>query len=546
MIGKLLRNLFLRHPTPTGAHPRLQEGYAELLAERFEHARSIAAEILVASPSSFAGRVLMAQASAALSEDEAALRNAQAAIDLQPANPEGYYVRGLIHDAAGRAAQALADYDRVLQYHDGHQAALDKKGAIHDARGEFEASLACAERLVRIDPQNAEAHHKRAITLRELGRIGEAEASLRQAIALCAEFMTARAHLALILIELGRTAEADELLTGLLAAAPEHKEARWAAAVLHLLSGRYASGWEQYEARESRSDAKLRLATVPEWRGEPLVDGALMVNAEQGLGDQIMFSSCLPDVAASVSACVVSCDPRLQPIFERSFTGVKVVAMRSDRPLQAAELPLPIRAQTMLGSLPKRYRPCLDAFPKRAGYLRADPGAVTHWRERLAGLGPGLKIGLSWTGGTPKTRRSLRSLSLERLAPVLRVPGCQFVSLQYVDSRNEIDVVHTAHGVVVNDFPTAIADYDQTAALVSALDLVVTVCTAVVHLSGALGQRVWVLTPFIPEWRYLLDGEVMPWYPSAKLWRQGPDQCWDETIEAVATALATFRDGHRG
>jgi len=292
-------------------------------------------------------------------------------------------------------------------------------------------------------------------------------------------------------------------------------------------------------------------------------------------------------VLATTPACIVSCEARLKPIFERSFPGLHVVAMRTDRPLQAStqeparspdsstlpspargrgaggegrdacsdsrqevsreplQASLPVRAQTMMGSLPSIYRRSLDQFPQHAGYIRADPEAVDVWRDRLSRLGPGLKVGLCWTGGTPKTRRSLRSLRLEQLLPVLSVPDCSFINLQYVDSGDEVAGVHARHGLVVHGFPSAIADYDQTTALVSALDLVVSVCTAIVHLAGALGKRVWVLAPAIPEWRYRLRGDAMPWYPSARIWRQAPGAGWNNLIDAVASELAALSRSYR-
>jgi len=537
MLGKLLHQLLKRKPDGSLVAARLQEGYAALGAEHFESARTIAAETLALAPRSFGAHVLMAQSCASLGDPTLALSNAAAAIALQPANPEGYYVRALIHEAGGQIVAALADYARVLELDDRNEAALDKKGALHDARGEFDASLACAEQLVQIASGKAEAHHKLAITLRELGRLSDAEQALRQAIGISPRFDTARAHLALILIELGRVKEADQLLTSLLVDAPDQQEARWAAAVLHLLHGRYDIGWTYYEARESGQDPKLRLSNVPDWNGEPIVEGALMINAEQGLGDQIMFASCLPDVLAAASECVVSCDARLQPIFERSFPGLRVIAMHADRTPDDAELPIQVRTQTMLGSLPGRYRRGVDRFPQHAGYLRADTDAVIVWRAQLHALGPGLKVGVAWTGGTAKTRRTLRSLQLEQLLPILSAPDCRFVSLQYMDSHEEIMRLHDNHGLRVHEFPAAIADYDQTAALVSALDLTISVCTTVVHMAGALGAPVWVLTPSIPEWRYQLRGHGMSWYPSARVWRQNHDGNWKEPIEAAAHAL---------
>lgn len=538
MLGKVLRGLLSGKPRPSELSAHLKHCYAELAAGRHAQAKSIAARLLADHPQSYTARVLLAQACAALGETASALAHADQCIASDPSNLEGHYVRGMIYEASSRPAKAMADFDRVLEIDADHVAALDRKGGLHDARGEFEASLACAERLIRLEPGNAQVHHKLAVTMRELGRLPEAEKALRQALSLDPGFHTAQAHLTLVLIELGRFDEAQQTLKPLLAQAPSDQNARWAAAVLDLLNARYETGWGHYEARESQRDPKLRPADIPEWDGTRLTAGALLINAEQGLGDQIMFASCIPDALALAPACVVTCDSRLVPMFRRSFPAVRVVPMQTDKPLDPeAVAPLQIQAQTMIGSLPGRFRRSRDRFPRHAGYLAPDPGALASWRTRLATLGPGKKIGISWTGGTPKTRRNLRSLQLEQLLPVLSVEGCEFVSLQYTDSRREIEALRAAHGIVVHDFPEAIATYDETAALVGALDLVISVCTAVIHLSGALGKPVWVMVPWVPEWRYMREGEAMPWYPSVRLWRQTRPGQWSDVFTAIAAEL---------
>jgi tetratricopeptide (TPR) repeat protein len=538
MLGKVLRGLLSGKPRPPELSAQLKDSYAELAAGRHAQAKSIAARLLAAHPQSYTARLLLAQACAALGETSSALDYANQCIASDPSNLEAYYVRGMIYEATSRPGHAMADFDRVLEIDADHVAALDHKGGLHDARGEFEASLACAERLIRLEPGNAQVHHKMAVTMRELGRLPEAEHALRQALSLDPGFHTAQAHLSLVLIELGRFDEAQQTLTPLLAQAPRDQNARWAAAVLDLLNARYETGWDHYEARESQRDPKLRPADIPEWDGLELTSGALFINAEQGLGDQIMFASCMPDALALAPSCIVSCDPRLEPMFRRSFPAVRVVPMQPDRPLDpAAVAPLQIRAQTMMGSLPGRFRRSREHFPRHAGYLAPDPDALASWRERLATLGPGKKIGISWTGGTPKTRRNLRSLQLEQLLPVLSVEGCEFVSLQYTDSRQEIDTLRATHGIRIHEYPEAIATYDETAALVGALDLVISVCTAVIHLSGALGKPVWVMVPWVPEWRYMREGEEMPWYPSVRLWRQTRQSYWPDVFASIAAEL---------
>jgi hypothetical protein len=190
-----------------------------------------------------------------------------------------------------------------------------------------------------------------------------------------------------------------------------------------------------------------------------------------------------------------------------------------------------------MGSVPQYLRQTYADFPRHSGYLKADPERVQRWRERLAALGGGLKVGISWQGGAVKTRRAVRSLALAQWLPILRAAGARFVNLQYTDCSGEIAEFKAASGIELVDWPEVREDYEDTAALVSALDLVISVCTAVIHLGGALGKPVWVMAPYSPEWRYGIAGEEMPWYPSVRVFRQPRYGEWEPVIERVADEL---------
>ena len=195
--------------------------------------------------------------------------------------------------------------------------------------------------------------------------------------------------------------------------------------------------------------------------------------------------------------------------------------------------------QMASGSLPAVYRRTLVDFPPRAGYLTADPARIAYWRSRLAGNGR-RTVGIAWRGGHVSTRGSLRSTALTEWAPLLRQAGCVFVSLQHGDCAQEVDALR-AQGVAIEHWPEAIADLDELAALIGALDLVISVQTATVHFAGALGLPVWVLVPAVAEWRYLARGTTMPWYPSAELFRRASsDSDWTPVFAFVAARLARF------
>jgi tetratricopeptide (TPR) repeat protein len=395
--------------------------------------------------------------------------------------------------AGEAAARNPAEYDAQFCLGLAHQKLHDPEKAL--------ASYESASRLRANDP---ELHDNRGTALLELGRLDEAIASYDRALALRPEFALPAFHRALT----------------------------------RLLRGDFREGWDQYELRKLDRHYPGQPDLWPSWEGSPLAGQTLLISREQGLGDEIMFASCLPQLMGMARHCIVECEPRLLGIFRRSFPGATVYATAAD-----GGMPDEIRALkpdfvTPAGSVPRFIRRNAGEFPRHQGYLRADPERIARWRARLAQLGPQLKVGVSWAGGVRKTRRVLRSVALDHWLPILGTPGVRFVSLQYTTgAEQQVAELRERHGVPMEHWAEAIHDYEETAALVCALDLVLSVCTAVVHLGGALARPVWVMAPYSPEWRYGFSGDTMPWYPSVKLFRQSSFGSWEPVIASVASEL---------
>jgi tetratricopeptide (TPR) repeat protein len=359
------------------------------------------------------------------------------------------------------------------------------------------------DRALALGLSNAELHGNRGIALQDLGRIDEALASYDKALYL----------------------------------EPENHTVRFHRALARLLVHDFENGWPDYELRLLSEDHPKRAFPFPRWDGSSLSGKTILVHAEQGLGDEIMFASCLPDVIARAGHCVIECHEKLAPIFRRSFPTATVHGgSQHDELAWLSRLP-PIDCCIPIGSLPLHFRSRLEDFPRHDGYLKADEGRKAHWRTVLDRLGPDLKVGISWRGGTPRSRQAYRSLQMEVLRPLLAIPGVQFVNLQYGNCAAELENLKRDHGLTVHHFPESIADYDQTAALVAALDLVVSVCTAVIHLAGALGKPAWIMAPISPEWRYGIDQENMPWYPTHKVVRSQNFAVWQPLIDRVRSEL---------
>ena len=340
------------------------------------------------------------------------------------------------------------------------------------------------------------------------------------------------------LFALGNTEEAMAAYQRALAVDPDFPDAQFHMGLIHLMFGNYREGWQGFEQRFRRAKNKGMRPCLPRWDGTPLRGRTLLVMREQGLGDEIMYSSCYQQVVNEARHCVFECDPRLQQLFIRSFPEATFYSLGDPQANARVDPGMTIDARVYAGSLPFYLRRSADDFPQHQGYLMPDAQKVSYWRTRLSLLGAGLKVGISWRGGTVFTHRERRSLLLRELLPVLSVPGVRWVNLQYGKRADEISELYSNHGIVIADWPEAIdGDYDETAALVSALDLVISVCTSVVHLTGALGKSVWVMSALVPEWRYGLGCSSMPWYPSARLFRQTAQGAWEPVVFSVEQSL---------
>lgn len=408
-------------------------------------------------------------------------------------------------------------------------------GNLRKVEYDLAGAEACYRRAIAIRADLPVALSNLSLILRDRGEHDEADGLIARALAIEPDNTDFMFNAVASLLERDRRDEALPLMREIERVRPDDADLRTLESTWLLRHGQFAAGWDKYEARAAAFGASPY--AYPEWNGEPVDNGVLLIRAEQGLGDQIMFSSCIPDAMSRVPCCVVECDPRLRSIFTRSFAVAGVYPYRripDEAWLRDRLIPT---HQIAIGSLPRLFRRDAAAFPRHRGYLQPDPGRVDAWRQRLQSLGTGLKLGISWRGGVPGTRRALRSIPLGDWRPVLSSPNIRFVSLQYGEVAQEVAAIERETGATIHHWPELLADQDELAALVVALDLVVTVQTTVAHLAGALGKAVRILVPSTPEWRYGAAGEHMPWYPSARILRQTEGRTWMPVLARAAAEL---------
>jgi tetratricopeptide (TPR) repeat protein len=475
-----------------------------------------------------------ALAQGALAEAEDAYR---ALLALDPAHLDALCGLGVLRAHATDYECARRNLEAVVERAPQRIDALISLGNVYRELDRLEEAIALLERGCGLAPDSADAHLALARALREAGKAEDALRVATAATAMHPQRFDLSLELALAQEDCDRSEDSLRSVEQAIAMSPGFAEAHLARAFHLLADGRFQEGWSEYEwrlplvfyqyrERASGPEAVLHAASA---------GGRLRLRAEQGLGDQIMFSSCIPDLLRHAPDVVMTCDRRLERLMQRSFAGLRVMPDTAE-PLQdgpqARYVDLPI------GSLPGLFRRTRAEFPRHDGYLLPDTSRVSDWRQRLDALGGGLKVGISWRGGLRQTRSRLRSVPLDVLAGALsKAASVHFVSLQYGEVREELDRFERQSGSRIWHWPEALHDYDETAALMGALDLVVSVCTSVVHLAGALGRPVWVLAPRVAEWRYGRRGSAMPWYPSATVFRQSELGNWEEPMDAIVRAL---------
>jgi len=464
-------------------------------------------------------------------------RSFRRALELRPGFAHARTNLGIALSEQNRTDESLQAFRQAIEADPSLLEARVNIAALFSRQNEISAALDAWDEVLKLDAGHAEAHAGKATLLVRAGLFEEAKRQLVRARGVkvdSSEFVLLDAS---IETAIGNVAAAKAALEALRIREPS-VDVEWLLALLHLSQGNFSEGWPLYEARLRLSfESPRRAYTFPNWDGNVLQGETLLIMAEQGLGDEIMFSSCYPDVAAHVSDCVIECDPRLAPLFARSFPQAEVVGHSRGNNADWLKRYPDISRQVHAGSLPGFYRSNRSEFPDHNGYLRADPRRVDEWRAHLKTLGPELKIGISWNGGLQHTRRALRSIPLQDFSQLLRGHPGHFVSLQHDDRNGQAKRLAELSGRPVHCFAGVFRDIDESAALITSLDLVITACSTVVHLSGALGTCTWVLTPRVAEWRYLDHGETMPWYPSVRLFRQTRLGVWQPVVERISNDL---------
>jgi tetratricopeptide (TPR) repeat protein len=472
-----------------------------------------------------------------LARFDEALGACERALALRPDLAEALSNRGNALHKLKRFEAALTSHDRALALRPGYAGAHSNRGnTLHELK-HFEEALASYDRALALKPDYAEAHSNRGNALQELRRFDQAVASYDRALALRADLAEAHSNRGNALKELARFDEALASYERAVAGRPDFADGHFNEAMCRLLIGDFDLGWEKNEWRwetEQLRNGKRSFAQ-PLWRGSEAIAGkTILLHAEQGLGDTIQFSRYAPLAAARGAHVVLEVQRPLRDLMCTLSDVIEVIAAGDQLP--AFDLHCPLL------SLPLAFATRLETIPSTTPYLSAPEDKTWAWRERL-GRHEKPRIGVVWAGNPRKELPGAnridgqRSITLDRLAPLFQMSACAFFSLQKGDDAVR-QLRHTEWRAQIIDHTDELHDFSDTAALIENLDLVISVDTSVAHLAGALGKPFWLLNRYNTCWRWLLDRDDSPWYPTARLFRQDSTREWDPVIARVAAALS--------
>lgn len=462
---------------------------------------------------------------------ENALSRFEAALELNPNEPVWHFNRGLACQRMRKLPDAISAYRTATNLAPDFFDAWSNLCAALKGVGNAKEAVAAGNCAVKLRPDAGGAHLNLGNALKAGGDWAEAEASYSRALVLEPNNTRTRLNLANTLREEGRLGEAITLLRESVVRSPKFAEAHRDLAFALLISGDLLEGWTENEWRWLTEDLieHRRSYSRPMWQGDRIDGRTLFLYTEQGFGDAIQFARYVPLANKLGARIVLECQPGLVRLFQ-SLQGVSQVIPRGE-PCPPFDFYLPLL------SIPKAFRTQLDTIPAEVPYLKP-PEMVS---DEMSGSGDTrVNVGLAWAGNPSHLNDACRSLPFELIQNLLDIDSARFFSLQ-VGDRSQ-DLRQSRLGNKITDLSSRFDDFAATAAAIDKLDLVISVDTAVAHLSGALGKPIWLLLPYAPDWRWLLGRDTSPWYSTMRLFRQPTHRDWAAVIEHVTAELRVFVD----
>jgi len=443
-------------------------------------------------------------------------------------NADVFFYLGLTLQTKGQLDDALACYQKAVELRDTFFTAYNNIGNILQKKGQIDEAMTYYQKALQINPNFPEAYNNLGTIFKDKGQIDEAMTYYQKALQINPNFSAAYNNLGSTFRDKGQIDEALTCYQKAINLNPNFVEAHWNMAFTLLLNGNFKEGWKEYEWRWKFLDHYLDHITQPLWDGSNIKGRTVLLHAEQGLGDTIQFIRYAKLVAQLGARVIVGCQKELARIVQ-TVEGIDKVIPYGD-PFPEFDLHCPLLR------LPLLFGTTLESIPREIPYIAVDPLSVINWKEKIQNQhSTKFKIGLVWAGRPSHINDRNRSFSLEIFSPFAGLSNISFYSLQKGEAAKQAK--NPPQGLQLIDFTDEIKDFTDTAAFIQNLDLIISADTAVAHLSGAIGKSVWTLLPFSPDWRWMLNREDSPWYPTMRLYRQPSFGDWKSVIDRISAEL---------
>ena len=516
----------------SGPEPRYCAHLGEAFAHLGDSARAAACigQALVGAPSNLDLRLAYANLLHIQGDHDHAGKNYELLLVQSPNHAEAWFNLGVTRTIQRNPDQARRAYESALAVKPAYPEAWNNLALLERSDGNLASAETAYRRALLIQPDYGDALYNFAILLQDQERLQEAIMIYERLLAVDPNFAEAHNNLGNCYLKLNRLAQAQSHFLETLAINASHKEAPWNLGFASLLVGDFARGWSGYEHRLSQHEIPTKRWNLPRWNGKLKPGSRILVHSEQGLGDTIQFARYLPLLRDGGMNVYVFCQAPLETLIS-SMPGLASCTSSLASCASNFANPQSDDCEVPFPSLSYHFKTRLDSIPAQVPYLFVDPAKRENWRCLFAAMPSAAKrIGIVWQGNPKHRNDHNRSIPFGTFAKLFDTPGFQFIGLQK-------DVSNIGTTDQLFDISSLLTDFGETAAAIEQLDLIVSVDTAVAHLAGALGKPVWTLLPYAPDWRWLLQREDSPWYPSMRLFRQQIAGDWGTVIKEVRKAL---------
>jgi tetratricopeptide (TPR) repeat protein len=515
-------------------HDQIRSSIVGLLrAGQLDQAETLCLEIIATRPNDPDALHRLGAIALLRNETEGAIRYFEKALAIAPNAAQLHLNMGAALERIGRRIEAVERLRRAIELRNDYPEAYYNLGIALEGLGRIDEAIDCFKRAVALNPAYADAENNLGQALELRGRTSEATACYVRAIQADPRCVGAHVNLGTQALGDGNFTLAASEYERAIELAPSLSSARWNRSMLFLLRGDFERGWKEYESRWETGQFPRLVFKQSRWNGEPLGAHIILINAEQGFGDTIQF--------VRYAALVKEREKKARVVVECQASLVKLLStcLGIDQLVPAGE-PLPdFDVHVPLMSLPLVFDTRLETIPARVSYLFADQSLVDAWRAKLSSI-DGFRIGVNWHGREGHRTAWQRDLPIGEVLSMAEIPDVRLISLQKGAGQRPLSESSDGWPIhyLGDDVDTAHGAFMDTAAIMKNLDLVITSDTSVAHLAGALGVRVWVALPFVPDWRWLLERSDSPWYPTMRLFRQKSRGDWAGVFEEIKEALA--------